>query len=218
MGKPFDIDAQERRIKKLWKICIFSSVGIFSVSSVVMAAFLLAGHDPKAILTVFTLVFQVLVMTYALSFFIPLMLGSYLKMGIGIEMSKEGLEIGEKTSSTLNSVQKEVMPLISDSKDLAKKVHTVSDEITKIISQIQDGDKSLANTVKNAVAEARKAMKEGESQIEKWIWDRVDLFLEGVFGSSEEERDDNGSEEAEESSGSVEKEVEEKLHRGRTGK
>src|SRR4029077_17583157 len=87
-------DQHKRKIRLLWKSCIIAACAILVIVGGLVLCLFLKGYDSKKIVEVSTTVFQVLVLSYGMGFFVPCLMTSILNMWLGIEMSRVGLELG----------------------------------------------------------------------------------------------------------------------------
>lgn len=110
-----------RFVRRIWKICILMAAATFVVTGGIVLALFLGGHDGKKIVEVSTSVFQVVVLSYGLGFFVPAFLTSLITMSLGIHMSRRGIEIGEKTAANLESLQRDVIEKVDKWIDRAEK-------------------------------------------------------------------------------------------------
>jgi hypothetical protein len=122
-------DDHNRFIRRIWYGCIGMALLVFILTGGVVLGLFLSGHDSKKVVEVSTSVFQVLVLSYGLGFFVPAFLTSLLKMSLGVEMSRKGLEIGEETSKVLAQLQRDFVPLLKDVQEVVGSARTVIDDI-----------------------------------------------------------------------------------------
>jgi hypothetical protein len=101
-------DQHKRKIRLLWKSCIIAAAAILVVVGGLVLALFLKGYDSKKIVEVSTTVFQVLVLSYGMGFFVPCLMTSILNMWLGIEMSRVGLELGQQTANILSTLDKAI--------------------------------------------------------------------------------------------------------------
>src|SRR4029077_16785437 len=97
-------DQHKRKIRLLWKSCIIAACAILVIVGGLVLCLFLKGYDSKKIVEVSTTVFQVLVLSYGMGFFVPCLMTSILNMWLGIEMSRVGLELGQQTANILGQV------------------------------------------------------------------------------------------------------------------
>lgn len=122
-------EAHDRFIRRIWKLCIGMAAAVFLLTGGIVLALFLAGHDSKKVVEISTAVFQVLVLSYGLGFFVPAFLTSLFKMSLGVEMSRRGLEIGEETSKVLAQLSKDAGPLIVDAKEVVGSIREIISDI-----------------------------------------------------------------------------------------
>jgi hypothetical protein len=94
-------EEHNRFIRNIWKLCVGSAIFIFLVTGSVVLTLFLKGYDSKKIVEVSTSIFQVLVLSYGMGFFVPAFLTSLVKMHLGIEMSRVSANILEKVDASI---------------------------------------------------------------------------------------------------------------------
>jgi hypothetical protein len=139
-------------IRKLWAWCIVAAVMIFVVIGGIVLALFLKGYDSKKIVEVSTAVFQVLVLSYGMGFFVPAFLTSLFKMHLGIEMSRMSASILEKLDKGVESRLKRVDMLL-DSVEKNPKGHPIGKMIDAAVLDIRSEVGKLTGEVKR-VADA----------------------------------------------------------------
>jgi hypothetical protein len=133
-----------RFIRKLWKWCIGGAIGVFIVTGGIVLALFLTGHDSKKIVEVSTSVFQVLILSYGLGFFVPTLLTSLFKMSLGVEMSRKALEIGNQTAESLDTLKKDIGPLLKDGKELMADMKPIIADAKKLVDTFKDEEMEKA--------------------------------------------------------------------------
>jgi len=119
----------DRLIRKVWTLCgIGAALVVVGTGGTVWWMFHV-GYDPKRIVEISTAIFQVLVLGYGLGFFVPMLITSVLKMGLGVEMSRQGIEIGEKTVDAVEEVQREIKPILRDAREVIGAVRGLVDDL-----------------------------------------------------------------------------------------
>ena len=58
--------------------------------------------------------------------------------------------------------------------------------IRDVVHDVKAGEGRVGDAIKKAVKDGRKTFKDGESELETWVFKKVDGFLGDVFGESEE--------------------------------
>ena len=107
-------DAEHKRfIRRLWKTCMAAALVIFVTIGGIVLALFLKGYDSKKIVEVSTSVFQVLVLSYGMGFFVPAFLTSLINMALGVKMSRRGMDIGQETASVIEKVDKAIESRLS---------------------------------------------------------------------------------------------------------
>ena len=204
MPDPYKIQSREEHIlliRKIWKWCFIAA----SLCLVAMVAMILVmhhkGYKPSEIVAVQLLLIYILVPIYAVGYIGPAFATSLLKMALAVEMSREGLEIGKSTMTTIAEVKDEVKPLVKDVKQVVADVQPMVKDISAVVKEskkvfddlvkeVREGNGQLhgkiGDTLKKAVTEARKTIHDAEGDLEQVIWKKVDQFLAGVFDGKEE--------------------------------
>jgi hypothetical protein len=126
-------------VRRIWGICIVVSsvlfVGLGGLVYVLLTGERRAGEN---IVYVSTSVFQVLVLTYGVGFFVPAFLTSLMKMDLGIRMSRRALEIGDRTAQHIDRLQSELTPVLTDLKSAVANAKVMLEEVrSKDLDKIQ---------------------------------------------------------------------------------
>lgn len=122
-------EEHRRFIRRLWKTCIVLATVLFVVAGVVVAGLFFAGHAPDRVVEISTAIFQVIVLSYGMGFFVPAFLTSLVKMSMGVEMSRKGLEIGKTTAAILRDFQREIKPLLADAGEVVGSVRKLVEDL-----------------------------------------------------------------------------------------
>jgi hypothetical protein len=106
----------------------------------------------------FGIAFPVCIASYGLAFFVPVMLTSTYRMWLAIEMSRKGLQLGEKTASNLLLLEEKI------------------ERLEKFLQTLEDGEHPLVDTFKEEMlllrqeihgrveGEVSDALAEGEAE------------------------------------------------------
>jgi hypothetical protein len=113
---------QKASIRRLWLTCIVAAVGVFLITGGVVLTLFLMGYDSKKVVEVSTAIFQVLMLSYGMGFFVPALITSLRTMMLGVRMSRKGLEIGEQTAGVIDRVDKAIEQRIRRVDELIAKV------------------------------------------------------------------------------------------------
>jgi hypothetical protein len=142
-------EEHDRFIRRMWMYCGIAAVTVFFLTGGVVLALFLSGHEIQKIVEVSTAIFQVVILSYGLGFFVPCLLTSLFKMALGVEMSREGLEIGQKTAQILNKVDEAIESRLD-------KADRILERIDRAVAEIDKGEhptfKKLTDTLKSAEA------------------------------------------------------------------
>lgn len=128
------IPSRERHnlvIRRLWWWCAAGAALVFAATSAVALALYFKGHDSDKILKVSTTIFQILIMSYGIGFFVPAFTTSLLKMSLGVEMSREGLEVGKRTAKHIDHLQKELRGILTDVREIVGPVRSLIEDLKR---------------------------------------------------------------------------------------
>ncbi len=173
-----------RFIFKIWIGCIFASFVVFLMTGGVTLTLYLLGVDTPKILVTSTIAFQILVLSYGMGFFVPAFCTSLLKMGLGVEMSRQGLEIGRQTAEHIGFLQAELQRLVGDAQSVVKPLRELvedfkgkpSEIFNKVIDYVEKLEKdgtveTLAKGIKDV---SQKIGKVIDKEKKKAIDDEID--------------------------------------------
>lgn len=130
--KPFSIptrEAHDALIRRLWIGCLVGALVIFVASGSTVLTMARLGYDSGAIQHVSTVLFQVILLPYGLGFVAPMLATSVIKMALGVEMSRKGLEVAEATAETLAEIKAEVMPVVADTKEVIADIKALVEQV-----------------------------------------------------------------------------------------
>lgn len=113
-------EEQDRYIRRLWKMCAVLASLVFLLAGSAFFGVLLSGKPAGEVVDISTGIFQLIVLSYGLAFFVPAFLTSLYRLGLGIEMSRVGLEVGMETANVLREVRGEGMKLVEEARDLVR--------------------------------------------------------------------------------------------------
>jgi hypothetical protein len=133
-------EEHKRFIRRIWKVCLIGAVVIFLITGTITLSMFFFGYDPKTVLTTSTIIFQILVLSYGMGFFVPAFLTSLIKMGLGVEMSRQGLEIGKQTATILTDFKDEVKPIMGDIKKIVEDVRPVVHDAKGVFEEFKKQD------------------------------------------------------------------------------
>lgn len=133
-GETFKIPSREehnRTIRKLWVGCITGAALVFLVTGCTSLAMFLLGYDSKVIVNVSTVVFQIILLPYGLGYVAPALATSLLKMGLGVEMSRQGLNLGRETADMMIEIKGEIKPLVTDLQGIIADIKPMIEDFRK---------------------------------------------------------------------------------------
>jgi hypothetical protein len=211
VSEPYKVPSREEHNKLIygiWKNCVIAAIFCFVMMGGIVAVMSYLKYDSKSIINVMLITVYIVLPAYAIGYVAPTLATSLIKMSLGVEMSREGLEIGKATSDALVEFKNETKPLVADLKavvgevkPMVGKIGTTVDEVRKIVDdtmrEFKEGNGKLegrvVHTLRKAIAEAREAVKDAEGEFEKIIWNKVDKFLATVFEERQDEAVPHGS-------------------------
>jgi len=149
-----------RKVRRLWWICISVATTVFLGSGLSIYVAFRIGYTVQQVWAVFGIAFPICVACYGAAFFVPVMLTSTYRMWLAIEMSRKGLELGEKTASNLLLLEEKI------------------ERLEKFLQTLEEGDHPLVETFKEEMGLLREeirgrvdgevgdALAEGEAEAE----------------------------------------------------
>lgn len=194
-------EQHDRLIRKIWLICGSMAVLCFFMMSGTVIYMKSQGYDSKDIVNVQLIIVYIAIPLYLFGYVAPALAASLIKMSLGVDMSREGLDLTKDMAREMKEMKDEVRPLIEDGKTLAAEIkpmivnvqNAISDGkkvFDEVVKEIRQGNGALngkiSHTIKKAIEEARSTMKDAEGDFERLIWSKVDKFLGGVFESKDE--------------------------------
>jgi len=183
MTQTFQIPSREdhdRLIRKLWMGCIVGALLIFVSSGTTALTMWRLGYDSGSIQHVSTVVFQVILLPYGLGFVAPMLATSLIKMSLGVEMSRRGLEVAEATAATLETIRAEVMPAVRDAK-------AVLGDLKALVDQVKNKD--FSKVIEFADSLAKNGSLESLATNIKKIAERVTVAVEAPHGPPKSKED-----------------------------
>ncbi len=183
--EPYEVPSRPEHnafIKKIWRICILGAFLVFITTGGTMLTLHLMGFEPEKVLTASTIVFQVVVLSYGMGFFVPAFCTSLIKMGLGVEMSRQGLEIGRETAAHIALLQGELRNLVNDAQSVLTPLQKLfgdfegrpSEIFTKVIDFVErlekdgtiesltKGIKDISEKIKQVIDKEKKKAIDGE--------------------------------------------------------
>lgn len=120
-----DIPTREehnRLIRKIWTGCLIASAICFVLMMAIVAVMSSMGYDSQKIVSVMLIAVYIVVPVYGVGYIGPAFATSLLKMGMAVEMSREGLDIGHETAGMIGGMKDELKPVISDLRHIADRL------------------------------------------------------------------------------------------------
>jgi polyhydroxyalkanoate synthesis regulator phasin len=183
-------------IRKVWHVGFYIAGACFTFMLAVVAVMLSMHKTPAEIVSVELLVVYIILPAYAFGFVAPMLASSLIKMTLAVDMSREGLEIGKETASSMTEFKNETKPLIEDAKTIIAEVKPMVGEVRTavhdgkkifddVLTEFREGNGKIENRItkiiRKVLDEARDSVKDAEGELEKLIWTKVDKFLATVF-------------------------------------
>lgn len=143
MGEEWKIPSREehnRFIRKVWNLCIIGAALVFVITGTTVLVMILMGYDSKTIVNASTTCFQMILLPYGLGYVAPTLATSLLKMALGVEMSRRGLEIGEQTAQSLTDLKTETKPLVEKGDRVLTKLEPMVEKANEMIDEFKKQD------------------------------------------------------------------------------
>jgi hypothetical protein len=176
MTEPFKIPTREehrRLIRKIWMGCILLALGVFAGSGGSVLTLFLSGKPSAHIVNVSTSIFQVILLSYGLGFFVPAFLTSLVKMSLGVEMSRQTIE-------TMQETKEAIVPVVNDVKEVVGAFRAIVEDVKKhdLHRVVEFVDQLSKNGTVEALATNIKKLAE-----------RVQVAVEAPSGESKSKED-----------------------------
>lgn len=168
---------EHRRLMRriwFWSIMVATMVFLGMASGVLL---LVAKKvDAAKIIVVSTVAFQIIACSYIAGFFIPGFISSLVKMGIAVEMSRLGLEIGQKSAKTLERLDGSVEERLAKADAVMTKMEKLADALEAgkhpVLDRLEKAFDRMTNRVVSSIDGAKKkadgefadALAEGERE------------------------------------------------------
>jgi uncharacterized protein YoxC len=120
-----------RATRRVWIRCLIGAGCCFATMGGIAGAMLLAGSSTEKVVSVQLMLTYIVLPVYAVGFAAPMLVTSLMKLGLGLDMSREGLNVGKKTAEHIDLLQKELRGILTDVKDIVGPVKELVDDIKK---------------------------------------------------------------------------------------
>ena len=175
--EPYKIQSREEHDKKVRRIWWTGGLIGFAMFAFMLGMVIVMnrmGYESKDIVSVQLILVYIFVPVYGLGFVASALATSLLKMGLGVEMSREGLDIGKKTVEIAENVDKAVGTRLKRADALMTRMDNTLDaldrgehalvkvfrqEMTKLRAEIR-------NERERADGEIAEALEEGERGVQ----------------------------------------------------
>lgn len=148
-----------RKVRRLWWICISVATTVFLGSGLSIYVAFRIGYTVQQVWAVFGIAFPICVACYGAAFFVPVMLTSTYRMWLAIEMSRKGLELGEKTASNLLLLEEKI-------ERLEKFLKSAEDGSHPLVETFKGEMRLLREEIRGRVEGVGDALAEGEAEAE----------------------------------------------------
>lgn len=124
-------DEHNNLIRKIWKGCLIAAAVCLVLMMAIVTVMSMMGYDSQKIVSVMLIAVYIVVPVYGVGYIGPAFATSLLKMGMAVEMSREGLDIGRETATTISDVKAEIKPLVSDLQRIVADLKPMIEEFRK---------------------------------------------------------------------------------------
>lgn len=174
-------DEHNRLIRKIWKGCLIASAVALSVMLTIVSVMFMMGYDPQKIVAVMLIAVYIVVPVYGIGYIGPAFATSLLKMGMAVEMSREGLDIGNKTADTISEVKGEIKPLVKDLQGIVADLKPMiedfrkqdSGKVHKILERL-DGEMNGGGKLDRLVTALEKLAKRADAKADDALGDLLE--------------------------------------------
>lgn len=121
----------EAEVKRLWRQCRWMAIGIFVVCAALAALLLDLGVEPEKAVAISTFVFQAILLSYGMGFFVPSLLTSLKRLGLSVHMMYESLRLGRETVDSMTDLHDRAVPMFDRGDRLIEKMDPVVDKLDR---------------------------------------------------------------------------------------
>lgn len=152
---PIPTEAEQKRaIRNLWLTCIGAAFLIFAITGSIVLTLFLKGYDSRKVVEVSTAIFQVLMLSYGMGFFVPALITSLRTMMLGVRMSRRGLDIGQSTADVIETIDKALDDRLKRIDALISTMEQAAGGKGSLIQVFRDEMKKLRDEIGNSKANA----------------------------------------------------------------
>lgn len=116
-------EEHDRRIRRIWTVCIAIATVCFLAMGGTVIGMASTGYDSKSIVNVLLIAVYIVVPLYGVGYMGP-------AFATSLVMGRRGIEIGEKTSETMDEFARDIKPILRDAQD-------VIGEVKKLVRQFE---------------------------------------------------------------------------------
>lgn len=118
-------------IRRIWKLCaIGATLCLVAMGGTVVVMGLL-GYDSKTIANVQLIAVYIVLPAYAIGYVAPALATSLIKMSLGVEMSRRGLDVGRQTADLLDGFSRDTKPIVEDLKNIIASVRELIEDLKR---------------------------------------------------------------------------------------
>ena len=142
----------ERKVLRLWLACGVIGTSAFLLMAGAVVVMKTMGYESKDIVSVQLIAVYIFVPIYGLGFVAPALATSLLKMGLAVDMSREGLYIGKKTADVADKIDGAL-----DSR--LKRVDGTLDSLDTLVADVKKGEGPLVKVFKDEMEKLRAEIR-----------------------------------------------------------
>lgn len=173
--------AHNKFIRLIWKLCVVTAVVCFLFMGGAVAVMKLCGYDAKAIVEVQLIIVYIILPAYAIGYVAPTLATSLIKMSLGVEMSRQGLDIANQTATILTDFQNDVKPMMQDGKEMFREAKPVVADVKEMVQSFKKED----------FGKMRESLHRLERELDGGgKFDRLVNALEKIAARSDQKADD----------------------------
>jgi hypothetical protein len=154
-------------VRRIWRTCGITgaSVCLFMLGTVV--AMKMMHYEAKDIVSVQLILVYIFVPVYGLGFVAAALATSLLKMGLAVDMSREGLDIGQKTAEVAEKIDSAL-----DSR-LAR-VDGTLDSLDRMVKEFERGEGPLLKVFRDEMKKLRAEIRGSRQSTEEELAEALD--------------------------------------------
>lgn len=173
----------ERAVRRVWVRCLIGAGVCFGAMGGVAGAMLASGYGTEKIVSVQLMLVYLILPVYAVGFAAPMLITSLMKLGLGLDMSREGLNVGKKTANHIDLLQKELRGILTDVRDIVGPVKELvgdlkgqkTDKVVQFIDKLsKDGSvEKIAGALESIGDRIHRALEKVEKGAVERMVDKI---------------------------------------------